>query len=454
MVMEVLDPPVRSGRNTDSQQRVEMNTEMRVDSAEEYPPLNILYLSHYFPPEVNAPAVRVSELMAEWIKKGQRVTVQTGFPNHPSGVIPEGYRGAISRRESMFGGKVFRSYIYATPNKGILKRGIGFLSYMFSTMALSSPRSGPADVVIGTSPQFFVAVAAWVTSVFKRAPFVFEVRDLWPEEIVAVGAIKNKLIIKILEAMEMFLYRRSALIVAVAQGTVDTLIARGIPADKIALIPNGVSIERFSKGDGRKVRDRFGVNGEFLVSYIGTHGMAHRLETVLEAADSLREEKEIKFMMVGDGAEKDRLVALAAEKKLDNVIFVPQAPSQEMPDYYDAADVCLAPLRSVSLFERNIPSKLYEIMASSRPTLLGARGESRKMLESAGAGVAFEPENSSDLVANIKSMFADRASLDDMGRKGREYVTRFHQRESLAEQYLIHLRRIVSERVSSAKGNH
>lgn len=394
-----------------------------------------MYLTHYFPPEVNAPAIRVSELAAEWRKLGHHVTVQTGFPNHPTGCIPEEYRGKIYQRSNENGIDVRRSYIYATPNKGFLKRVMNYVSFMVSTLLLSSWRSGPADIVIGTSPQFFVAIAAWVTSIFKRAPFVFEVRDLWPEEIVAVGAIKNRFIIGALERIEMFLYHRAKLIVAVAQGTIDTLSQRGIPLQKMVLIPNGVSLERFDAADGRRVRDKFKMNGEFLVSYIGTHGMAHRLETVLEAAESLKHDKRVRFMMVGDGAEKESLKRLAGEKRLDNVIFAPETAAQDAPDYYDAADVCLAPLRKASLFQRNIPSKLYEIMAASRPVILGAEGESRRLVEESGAGVAFEPENSAALVKIISEMVDDRASVKKMGVRGRAYVKNRHQRCELARTY-------------------
>ncbi len=398
-------------------------------------PLNIHYVSHYFPPEVNAPAIRVSELARQWKKKGHSVTVLTGFPNHPSGVIPDKYLGRIYQREDFNGIDVHRSYVYAAPNKGFVKRIANYLSFMVSSVVCSSWRSGPADVVIGTSPQFFVAVSAWFISVLKRAPFVFEVRDLWPEEIVAVGAIKNRFVIGVLEAIEMFLYRRAGMIIAVAQGTVDILISRGIPKEKIALIPNGVSLERFTEADGTNVRKRFNLNGEFLVSYIGTHGMAHRLETVIDAAECLKDNKKIRFMMVGDGAEKTKLVARAKQKGLENITFAPQAPADEVPQYYAASDVCLAPLKKTKLFEKNIPSKLYEIMASKRPILLGAKGESQRLVHEAQAGESFEPENVESLVERIERLFGDREHSSKLGKQGLDYVTKNNRRETLAEKY-------------------
>jgi len=399
------------------------------------PSLNIHYVSHYFPPEVNAPAIRVSEMAKRWKQLGHSVTVLTGFPNHPTGIIPEEYKGKLHQQEQFEGIDVHRSYLYAAPNKGIVKRIANYLSFMFSSLICSSWRSGPADVVIGTSPQFFVAVSAWITSLLKRAPFVFEVRDLWPEEIVAVGAIKNRLIIRMLEALEMFLYRRARMVVAVAQGTVDTLVKRGIPAEKIILIPNGVALERFNDTDGKKVRKRFNLNGEFLVSYIGTHGMAHRLETVIDAAEQLRDNSRIRFMLVGDGAEKAKLVARAREKKLANVTFADQASADDVPHYYAASDVCLAPLKKTNLFERNIPSKLYEIMASECPILLGANGESKRLVHNAQAGETFEPENVASLVEKIERLFGDREYSRQLGRQGREFVAQNNRREMLADKY-------------------
>ncbi|MBN4072287.1 glycosyltransferase family 4 protein [bacterium AH-315-F03] len=416
--------------------------------------LRILYLTHYFPPEVNAPAMRVSELCRNWKQAGHQVTIQTGFPNHPAGVIPEEHRGKLFERKNSEFGETLRSYVYAAPNKGFAKRVVNYLSFMFSTLLLSSWRSGKADVVIGTSPQFFVAVAAWITSLVKRAPFVFEVRDLWPEEIVAVGAIKNRFVIGMLTAMEMFLYRRATLIVAVAQGTIDDLVERGISPDKLALIPNGVSMERFAGKDGSVVRKRFNLNGEFLVSYIGTHGMAHRLETALEAAETLKDNKQIKFMMVGDGAEKNRLQDMANERKLENVIFAPQASADEIPDYYAAADVCLAPLRNTNLFTRNIPSKLYEIMAAGKPILLGAKGESERLVAKANSGKMFEPESGASLAEEIQDMFDNRAGLIEMGRRGRAFVAAECKREDIAERYIQHLNYTVKRRDTKTKVVH
>lgn len=402
--------------------------------------LRILYISHYFPPEVNAPAVRVSQFSRTWTELGHRVTVVTGFPNHPHGVIPSEYRGKVFQREDHEGVKVLRSYMYAAPNKGFVRRILNYLSFMLSATVSAICCSGKQDIVIATSPQFFVAVAGFVVSLFKRAPFIFEVRDVWPEEIVAVGAMKRGLTIKLLERIEMFLYRRAAMIVAVAKGTIDILTERGIPADKIVLVPNGVDYDRFSSAlDDHQIRDQYNLNGHFLVSYIGTHGMAHNLGTVLGAANRLRRRDDIRFLFVGDGADKDNLVTTSKALKLENVTFVPQQDRVRIAHYYAASDLCLVPLRKAELFTKNIPSKIYEVMASGKPMLIGATGESQQLVEGARAGIAVEPDNDLDLSEKILQMADDRPRARRLGDNGRDFAYRHCRHHDLATQYLSHL---------------
>jgi glycosyltransferase involved in cell wall biosynthesis len=331
----------------------------------------------------------------------------------------------------------------AAPNKGFLKRILNYLSFMFSSIVLGIPLLPKIDVVIASSPQFFVAVAGYVISVLKRVPFVFEVRDVWPEEIVAVGAIRNRFIIGFLERVEMFLYRRAKLIVAVAQGTIEILTRRGVPRDKIVWLPNGINMSEFrQKIDRHKIRERINLNGEFLVSYVGTHGMAHKLQTVLSAAEKLKSNSRIKFLMVGDGADKESLLNLAQNLDLNNVTFLPQLPHEEAIGYYKISDACLVPLRKAELFTKNIPSKIYEIMASERPVLLGARGESMELVEEAAAGLVFEPEDADSLAESILKLYEDRNLAKQLGENGYNYAASHCRRAKIADEYLGHLMEI------------
>ncbi len=408
--------------------------------------LKILYISHYFPPEVNAPAVRVSEMAQRWTDSGADVTVLTCFPNHPTGIIPEEYRGLLRSQEKRGAINVVRTYVYAAANKGFLKRVINFLSFMLSAIFLGTPCVGKPDIMIATSPQFFVAVAGYVISRLKRCKFVFEIRDLWPEEIVAVGAIKNKLVIKFLETIEMFLYRKADLIVAVAEGTIDILKERGIPASKMALVPNGVDIDLFSRcAGGENVRRELGLDTEFVAGYIGTHGMAHKLGTVLDAANLLKEHKDIRFLFVGDGADKKNLEKQAKDMGLDNVIFHPQIPRSRVADFYAACNTCLVPLRKADLFTKNIPSKIYEIMASRRPIIISTEGESRRLVELSGAGLGSRPEDPQGIAEKIQYLRDNNDICLEMGESGYSFALANSSRSRLADYYLELLKKNVGK---------
>jgi glycosyltransferase involved in cell wall biosynthesis len=406
--------------------------------------LRLLYISHYYPPEVNAPAVRVSETSRRWAETGADVTVLTCFPNHPAGIIPNEYRGLWCCRESRDGVDIVRTYVYAAPNRGFFKRTLNFLSFMISSVLIGSWMVKKPDVVVATSPQFFVAVAGYVISRLRRARFVFEVRDIWPAEILAVGAIKNRLVIRALEALEMFLYRKADLIVAVARGTIEILARRGIPESKMALVPNGVDVDAFSmESQDRAVRKKLGIDDEFVVGYIGTHGMAHRLEIVLEAARMMQDRKNVRFLFVGDGAEKAHLVEKARAYGLGNVVFHDQVSHNEIPGFYAACDVCLVTLKKTELFTKNIPSKIYEIMAARKPIIISTEGESRRLVEACGAGLAARPEDTADLVRKIALLESDRGLRERMGRAGYAFVLANSSRARLSDEYLAALSGIV-----------
>ncbi len=407
--------------------------------------LQILYISHYYPPEVNAPAVRVSGLAHAWSQRGHKVSVLTGFPNHPGGIIPPVYRGKLGTNEMDGPVRVLRTWLYAAPNKGFAKRILNYLTFMFSAILSGLIRSGKQDIIIATSPQFFVAVAGYILSRLKRVPFVFEVRDVWPEEIVAVGAMKRGVIIRALERVEMFLYRKAVLIVAVAQGTIDILTARGVPAEKIVLLPNGVDLEEFEGlADNHEIRDQLNLNGHFLVSYIGTHGMAHNLKTIVKAAHRLRNQEDIRFMFVGDGADKGNLLKLKEQLGLENITFVPQQPREAVPRYYATSDLCLVPLRTAGLFTKNIPSKIYEVMACGKPIVIGTHGESRRLVEEAGAGIGVEPDDDAALARAILDLSQDHERIEQMGVRGRVYAEKHCRRSDIADRYITRINQLVS----------
>lgn len=407
--------------------------------------IKILYLSQYFPPEMGAPSARVYEISRRWVAQGARVTVLTGFPNHPTGIIPEAYRGYRYLEEEKDGIKVIRTYVMAAANQGFFKRILCYMSFMFSSIIQGTRRVGKQDLIIATSPQFFVGIAGYIISRLKKIPFVFEVRDLWPESIVQLGLIKNRLLIRSLEWIEMKLYKKSVHVVGVADSTVKVLTDRGVSGEKISIIKNGVDLKLFrSNGNQQEYKKRENLQDKFIVSYIGTHGLSHALDTVLQTAQLMREQENIVFLLVGEGAEKKNLMRQAEKLNLRNVLFYDQIGKNALPGFYEMSDVVLVTLKSLPLFKKVIPSKIFEIMGMSRPILISVDGEARALVEKAGAGIYAEPENAHKLQETITGLMADHEKRRKMGQNGRHFVEQYFDRNKLADAYLDLLKKLIA----------
>lgn len=303
--------------------------------------------------------------------------------------------------------RVIRVWSYITANEGFVKRILDYQSFMLSaTLAASFVRS--VDVVVGTSPQFFTACAAYLVSRMKRIPFVFELRDMWPESIKAVGAMKDSAVIRMLERIEMFLYRNAARIVTVTHAFKDTLIRRGIDGDKIDVVTNGVDLSHFSpQAKDAQLLALYGLGGKFVAGYIGTHGMAHALETLLDAAQTLQQTpgaENIRLLLLGDGARKAELVSQAQAMGLVNVMFLDAVPKDQVKRYWSVLDVAVIHLRKTELFTTVIPSKLFECMGMGLPVLHGVAGESAHIVVREKVGEVFESENAQHLVDGLLRM--------------------------------------------------
>jgi len=398
--------------------------------------MRILFLSHYFPPEVNAPASRTFEHCREWVRSGHQVTVVTCAPNHPRGIVYQGYRNSLWRRERRDGIDVIRVCTYITANEGALKRTLAYISFLVACI-FATPFLPRADVLITTSPQFFNGLAGYPVKLMTRTPWVLEIRDLWPESIRAVGAIKNRHVIAFLSALERFAYRRCDHLVPVTESFRRYLLGKAIPAEKITVVRNGVDLAFFDRdgaADPRPLRTKLKLEGKFVVSYVGTHGMAHGLETVLDAAALLSSNRPIAFLMVGDGAERARLCATCERMRLTNVIMLEQQPKERMPEIWALSDASLVLLRKLPLFETVIPSKIFESMAMQKPIILGVLGEAREIVEEAGAGLTFEPENAAELAAVVLRLASDNALARALGANGRQYVAAHFDRRRLARR--------------------
>lgn len=398
--------------------------------------MHIIFLTHYFPPEVNAPASRTYENCKCWVANGHQVTVITGVPNMPDGVVYKGYKNKFSQREEIAGIQVLRVWTYLTPNKGIFRRTLNFISFMiFSLLGVFLIENG--DLVIATSPQFFCGIGGYLFSRLKRLPFILEVRDIWPESIIAVGALTNRRLIKIFEKMEVALYYSAKKIVVVTESFKKIIVRKGISAKKIFVLKNGVDLCFYRPfHQDNEVRNELNLHKKFVVSYIGTIGMAHALDRVLEVAEGLRELTNIVFLIVGSGARREHLIREKERKNLNNVLFIEKQPKKLIPSFYAASDVCLVTLRNYPLFKAVIPSKIFEIMAMARPIILGVDGEARYIVEKARAGIFVEPENVENLEKAILHLYRSKKERQVLGKNGRKFVEKYFDRNKLANDYL------------------
>jgi glycosyltransferase involved in cell wall biosynthesis len=414
--------------------------------------MRILIVCHYFPPEVGAPQARVSELARFWTEAGDDVTVLTGMPNHPTGIVPDAYRGKLRLVERADGYRVVRTWLYATPNEGVLKKTLGHVSFMLSSILLGVGPTGSADVVLVSSPTFFSIFSAWLLARIKRARFVIEVRDLWPAIFVELGVLKNRHLVRVLESLELSAYRGAEAVVTVSEGFRTNIIGRQIPSSKVHTIRNGVALDRFddiSAADRDHARAELGAKeGDTLVLYLGAHGISHGLTSVADAAARLRSAP-IHFTFVGDGAAKGALLERIKDLGLSNTTSLPSVPSERVPTVLAAADVCLVPLRDVELFNTFIPSKMFEYFAAGKPVVAALRGEAADILRAAGA-IVVEPEDSGAISAAVEFLAQHPDTRRQMGSQARRYVEAHYDRRVLAARYRDILEGVLDSQPSPA----
>jgi glycosyltransferase involved in cell wall biosynthesis len=398
--------------------------------------MHILFLSDNFPPETNAPATRLYEHAVHWVAAGHQVTVITCAPNFPSGVIFPGYRNRWYVREQMNGIRVVRVKTYITSNEGFLKRTLDYVSFMFSGVIAGLFQRRP-DIIVATSPQFFAALGAWLLAALRRKPFVFELRDLWPASIVAVGAMRDSWIIRRLEQLELFLYRRASRIVSVTEAFKQDLIGRGISADKIDVVINGADLQHYSpRAKDSELLERYDLQQQFVVGYLGTSGMAHALERVLEAAAILQNagNSHIVFLFVGGGASWEKLQNELQRQQLGNVRMVPNQPKAMMPRFWGVCDLALIHLRDTPLFSTVIPSKLFEAMAMGLPVLMSLpQGEATDLVERLQTGVVIPPEQPQVLAQTVLELSRQPQRIAQLRQTSRTQAEQFSRSRQAAK---------------------
>lgn len=405
--------------------------------------MRILFLSHYFPPEVNAPAIRTHEHARRWAADGHQVTVITGVPNHPRGELFPGYRNRWLQEERVDGIRVIRTWMYLTANQGFARRIASYVLFMV-TAVLAARRAGRPDVVVATSPQFFCGLAGMLVSRLKRRPFVLEVRDLWPDSIVQLGQLRQPTLVRMLEWLERRLYR-SARGIVVNTGAFRGHIERcGVPGERIELVYNGIDPDLFHpRPPDTELRRRHALEGRFVVTYMGTLGLAHGLGTVLDAAERLRDRPEVLFLLIGDGAERERLERDLAARGLENVRILGLRPRGEVPAWIASSDLLLVTLRDLPVFSTVVPSKIFEFLGQERPVVLAApRGEIRGLVEEAKAAFVIEPERADALAGAVREAMDRPEEAAARAHEGYLWVKSHFVRDVLARRMEDFLARV------------
>ena len=404
--------------------------------------MKILFLTDNFPPEVNAPATRTYEHCLEWIAKGVDVTVITCNPNFPHGKLYKGYKNRFYQKENINGIKVIRIWTYMTENKGFVKRIFDYLSYAIVAFFVGIFQK--CDVIIATSPQFFTTWAGWSLAKLKRKPWIFELRDIWPESLRTVGAVKHEKIINLLEKIELGLYRSSTKVIAVTDAFKSNLISRGIEANKISVVTNGSNNKLFTqRPKNQQILNTLHLNGKFIVGYIGTHGMAHSLPFIIKSIQKI-EDSSLHFLFVGDGAIKEEIVELANTLNLTNITFLDSISKDEVPNYLSICDISLAPLKKNDNFKTVIPSKIFEASAMGKPTLLGVEGQAEEILNQYNAGLSFLPEDEDDFLLKL-NMLKDKEIYMNC-QKGCKELAHAYDRKNLANEMLKIIQKIISKK--------
>jgi len=398
----------------------------------------VLIITSLFHPEIAANAKRMTHL-AEGLKEdGHDVSVITAFPYYSTSRDLSKYKGRWFVKDQHRGIPIIRTYIYSPGKYGnILKRLFAFLSFMISSIFGSLKIKGKADTVITISPPFTSLFSGYVISRIKRGALILDIQDIYPETLIELGFLKNKMIIALLEWIEKFFYRNAGGIAAISKGFRHNFIKKGADPNGVKVISNWVDTDQFKTNRNKGLSSKYSLNGKFVIIFMGTIGFAQGLENVIEAADIIREyQNDIKFIFLGEGIEKEKHIKSVEKYGLSNFIFIPPKPNSEIPKYLSLADACLVYLRKNDLYNITIPCKTYEYMAMGKPIIMGVGGDGLKLIEAANCGMGVEPESPQELAKVILKLYNNRNIGKKMGKNGRQYVIENFKREKVISQYI------------------
>lgn len=407
--------------------------------------MNITLLTHYFPPETGAPQTRIWELCQRLAHSGNRIRVVTTFPHYPAGKLYPGFKNKLFLKRQLEDIEVYRTYTYITPNKGFVKRLMNHLSFCVSSF-LAIPYVRDTEALIVEMPPLFLGATARLVAGAVGARLILNIADLWPESAIEMGALKNGLAISASFRLAKWLYNKADLILITAKGQGDILMGYGVNGSKIVFVPNGVDVKYFTPGPGTAIRCEYGLEGKFVVLYAGTLGLAHGLDNVIRAANILREHTDVVFLLVGDGAERDNLETLSRELKTDNVVFMGLMAKERMPEVLRSCDAGLVHLRKLPVFDKVLPSKTFEIMASAKPVFCVVGGEAARVVENSKGGIVVPQEDPAALAQAVLILRGDAALRARMGADARRYVELHHSRDVIAKTFEAAVRAIVDGR--------
>ncbi|HEU5290573.1 MAG TPA: glycosyltransferase family 4 protein [Cyclobacteriaceae bacterium] len=398
-----------------------------------------IILTQYYPPETGAPQNRLHSLSKFLIRHGESVQVVTALPNYPKNEIYPEYRKKFSVREIIDGVAVYRTWIFVSRSRSVLARLLNYFSFVITSF-FALLRQPKAEYVICESPPLFLGLTAVFIAKIKGSRLVFNVSDLWPESAEKLQIISSRSMIGLAYKLEKWIYNNSYMISGQTKGIVDNILAR-FPSKKVVWFPNGVDFDFFEgQQEDFSWRKTLGISEtDFVLLYAGIIGHAQGLDVLLRAAEMLRDQT-VKFVIVGDGPEKENLVRMAAEKSLGNVIFQPNLQKAKIPSLIKACDAYIVPLKKLDLFKGAIPSKLFEPLALGKPILLGVDGEARQLfIEEGKSGLYFEPEDAAELAERIKVLISDPELVVSLGEQGQRYVKEHFDRQRIHEKFLLHL---------------
>ena len=398
--------------------------------------MNVLLIHQYYLGKNEGGGSRFNEMCKYWAEDGLDITVVAGTVHYATGIKDEKYKGKWNVREQDKKVKVIKCFVAGCYNKNFLGRFFGYVSFFLSSLWAGLFHIGKIDVIIATSPPLTVGLTAILLSFFRRTPFIFEIRDLWPDSAIQSGVLKNKFLIKLSYWLENISYRKAKKLVVLTPAFEKYLLGKGITEEKITFIPNAADLDLFEPGNKNNwVRKEYNLGKKFVVLYTGAHGRANALSQVIETADLLKEYKDIVFMLVGDGMEKPKLKELVENLGLNNIIFVDTQPKDRMADFINASDVCTAVLKRLDVFKTVYPNKVFDYMSCGKPIIIGIDGAARELIEKAQCGVFAEPENPKKIKDAVLFFYSNRNLCKMYGDRGRKFVEAQMNRKIMAERY-------------------